>query len=348
MRRSGFRWAALIWIILVLCPAGSAASQAHMSAHFFYVGQAEAVLLKGPDFAVLVDAGDVGRYDVVPLLRRAGVEELDVVIITHPHGDHMGQLKEVVEAFPVKEVWMSEYEHPTPVFEEAIDALLESTAGYYEPRAGERIPIGSLVLEILNPLEVTGDIHGACLAVRAVYDDFALVLTGDIEVPTEEEIVKRGADVSAQVLQLGHHGSQTSTGSAFLEAVNPEVAVYSAGICNPYGHPHISVVQRILQRGITLYGTDAYGTIVVETDGTDYWISTERVPELYGGVFGQIEINRAPYEELLKIVQIGAKRAGEILRLRPFSSLDDLLKVPGIGPATLEAIKAQGIAFVGE
>jgi len=319
-----------------------------MAAHFFYVGQAEAVLLQGPDFAVLVDVGDTGRYDVVPLLQRAGVTRLDVVIVTHPHADHIGQLKDVLGAFDVREVWMSGFEHPTPVFEEALDAILASDAGYYEPRAGEAIPIGSLTLEILNPGQVTEDIHQSCLALRAVYGGFALVLTGDIEVPTEEEILKRGLNVRAQVLQLAHHGSETSNSAAFLDAVSPEVAIYSAAICSPFGHPHVQVVERVLQRGITLYGTDAYGTIVVETDGHRYWITTERAPELYGGVFGQIEVNRAPYEQLLKITGIGPKRAGEILRLRPFSGLDDLLRVPGIGPATLEAIKKQGIAFVGE
>ncbi len=348
MGKTRWKLAILLGVILVVSFAGSAAGEEYMSAYFFYVGQAEAVLLQGPDFNVLVDAGDVGRYDVVPHLRRAGVKELDVVIITHPHADHIGQLKDVLEAFPVGEVWMSGFAHPTPVFEEAIDAILASDAAYYEPRAGERIAVGSLMLESLNPVEVTEDIHESCLALRAVYGDFALVLTGDIETRTEEQIVQRGQTLKAHVLQLGHHGSQTSTSEQFLDAVRPEIAIYSAAILSPFGHPHIQVVERILKRGITLYGTDAHGTIVVETDGNSYRISTERVPELYGGVFGQIEINRAPYEDLLKIVNVGAKRAGEILRLRPFASLDDLLQVPGIGPATLEAIKAQGIAFVGE
>lgn len=334
--------------VLIIVLSFHVSAQEFLTAHFLYVGQAEATLLKGPDFTVLIDAGDRGRHDVVPLLKRAGVEELDVVVISHPHADHIGQLPEVLAEFPVKEVWMSGKEHPTPAFEEALDALLASDAGYYEPRAGERVHVGSLVMEILNPRLVTDDIHESCLAIRVVYGDFAIVLTGDIEASTEKEILMRGHNVQAQILQLGHHGSQTSTSGEFLDAVNPEVAIYSAAICSEYGHPHIQVVERILQRDIVLYGTDAYGTIVVASNGKDYSISTEWAPQLYGGVFGQIDINRAPYEELIKIRNIGGQRAGEILRLRPFASLDDLQVIRGIGPATVRDIKAQGIAFIGE
>lgn len=346
MRRT--RVGVLVVLLIVILGAITASAEQYMNAFFFYVGQAEATLLKGPNFAVLVDAGDQGRYDVVPLLKRAGVEELDLVIITHPHADHIGQLPDVMREIPVKEVWMSGVEHFTPAFEAAIDAVLDTDAGYYQPRAGEKFNVGSLTLEILNPVEAEEDVHESCLAIRAVYGDFAIVLTGDIEARTEMEILRRRHPVKAQILQLGHHGSRTSTSVEFLEAVDPEVAIYSAARCSEYDHPHIQVVERILQRGIILYGTDAYGIVRVISDGNDYWIETEWEPALYGGVFGQIDINKAPYEELIKIRNIGAQRAGEILRLRPFESLDDLLQIRGIGPAVLRDIKAQGIAFVGE
>ncbi len=346
MRRT--RFGVLAVLVVVLLWTITASADQYMRAFFFYVGQAEATLLKGPDFAVLIDAGDRGRYDVVPLLKRVGVEQLDLVIITHPHADHLGQLPDVMREIPVREVWMSGVEHSTPVFEDAVDAILSTDAGYYEPRAGEVLNVGSLTLEILNPLEINDDVHESCLAMRAVFGDFAIVLTGDVEARTEKEIIERGHPLKAQILQLGHHGSRTSTSSEFLTAVDPEVAIYSAARCSEYDHPHIQVVERILQRGITLYGTDAYGTIQVITDGSAYWIETEWEPELYGGVFGQIEVNRAPYEELVKIRHIGSQRAGEILRLRPFESLDDLTQIRGIGPAVLRDIKAQGIAFVGE
>lgn len=337
----------VILLAIVLLAVSSSAEQI-MTAHFLYVGQGEATLLMGPDFAVLIDAGDVGRYDIVPQLETAGVEYLDVVVNTHPHADHLGQLPDVMEAFPVHEVWMSGKEHYTVAYEEALDAILDSSARYLEPRAGEKYSIGSLQVEVLHPQYIVEDIHASFLALRVQFGDFGMLLTGDIEHCTEAKILEGKHNVQAQVLQLGHHASRTSSSDDFLDAVAPEIAIYSAGFCNSYGHPHAQVVERILRRDITLYGTEAYGTIVVATDGTQYWVTPERQPELRGGRFGQIDINTARYEELLHIVHIGEQRAGDILRLRPFSSLGDLQRITGVGAARVRDIEAQSIAFIGE
>jgi len=348
-------------LLLVLLLAGSAAAVDTMEVHFLDVGQADASLLLGPEFAVLVDAGDYRRSDVVPHLEDAGVDSLDLLIGTHPHADHIGQFPQVLERFPVTEVWMSGDTHTTRTFERALDAILASDAGYHEPRAGEVLELGALRIEVLNPAELTGDLHEGSISFRAVYGSTAFVFTGDAEVETEWEIIEGGHDLAADVLHLGHHGSRTSTSIEFLDAVSPTTAVYSAGIGNHYGHPHQEVVDRVLDAGIDLYGTDTYGTIVIKTDGTSYTVQTAYAgpsdtaaveapaeplpePEVAPDTLG-VNVNKASLQELMDIVHIGQSRAEQIMELRPFSCLDDLTRVSGIGPARLQDIKDQGLAY---
>jgi competence protein ComEC len=207
------------------------------------------------------------------------------------------------------------------------------------------------------------------IAVRVIYGSMAFLLTGDAESPTEEAMVGREHDLTAQVLQLGHHGSRTSTSEVFLDAVQSEVAIYSAGEDNQYGHPHEEVLERLAERDIEVYGTATHGTITVTTDGTTYEVlldgdasprsppdegptptptpTAEPTPEGQGGCEpGQVDINSADAEELQRIIHIGPARAEDIIRLRPFSSVDDLTRVSGIGPARLADIEEQGIACV--
>lgn len=247
-----------------------------LTVHFIDVGQADAILFQGPDFTILVDAGRHDRDDVLPYLRSVGVEHLDLLVGTHPHADHIGQFPQVLQALPVTEVWLSGDQHTTRTFERALDAILASDAGYHEPRAGEVFDFGSLRVEVLHPERLTGELHDGSISLRIVYGEVAFVLTGDAETNAEMEMLARGHELSAQILKLGHHGSRTSTSAAFLAAVAPEVAIYSAALGNEYGHPHAEVLARLEAAGIPVYGTDQRGTIRVITDGQRYELAFER------------------------------------------------------------------------
>lgn len=335
-----------------------------LTVHYIDVGQGDATLLQGPDFTILIDTGTHTGDEVVPYLQSVGVTSLDLLIGTHPHADHIGQIPQVMEAFPVGEVWLSGDPHTTLTFERAIDAIEASDAGYHEPRAGETYTFGSATLQVINPAHLTGEFNGGSISVRILFDTVAFVFTGDAEENSEQEMLERGHELSAQVLQLGHHGSRTSSSSEFLAVVDPEIAIYSAGTDNDYGHPHAETVDRIAGLGIPLYGTDIHGTIIVTTDGVTYEVFTERgdgprlplgvsptatqtvVPTGAAGICqpGQVDINSATAEELETIIHIGPERANDIISLRPFNSVDSLTRVSGIGPATLDDIKAEGIA----
>lgn len=286
LKRSKFSYNILIGLLVILLIAiiistinletteNVIRSEDGMYVYFLDVGQGNATLLKGPDFTVLVDTGNHRRNDVIPYLKEMGVTEIDLLVGTHPHADHIGQFDKVLESFPVKEVWMDGNSHTTRTFERAIDAIAQSNANYYEPRAGEVFQFGSLIIEVYNPDTLTGKFHDDCIALKAIYKDFSVFLTGDIEKPTELKMIDNRYQLRATILQLGHHGSRTSSSNEFLKAVNPEISIYSAGANNDYGHPHQEVLTLLEELKIPVYGTDVYGTIVVYTDGKSYEIKT--------------------------------------------------------------------------
>lgn len=343
--------------------AGAGADQQEAPAlvvHFFDVGQGDATLLQHGDVTILIDAGRHDRRDVLPYLHAAGVERLTLVIATHPHADHIGQMDQVIKTFPVEEVWMSGNEHTSRVYERLIDAILESEAGYHEPRAGEVLELGDLRLEVVSPRDLTGNLNDDSIAVRVVFNDVVLLFTGDAEREAERRMVQSGLPLKAHVLHLGHHGSRTSSTPDFIAAVDPDVAIYSAGAGNTYGHPDPGVMERLRRAGITVYGTDVHGTIKVTTDGMRYWVEPERGGAGAGlsvtvetGIAGegcapgQINVNTAPEKELVRIVHIGPARAREMIALRPFASLADLERVRGLGSTRLQDIIEEGLACVG-
>lgn len=260
----------------VLDVAGTASSASGtLEVHFIDVGQADATLFLHDDATVLIDAGHWERSDLTAYLRAVGVEVIDVLVVTHPHADHLGQFDQVLAAFDVREVWWSGATTTTATFERALTALERSAAAYGEPRAGAQTAVGPLAIDVLSPATIATSLNDASIGLRATYGDVAFVVTGDAEAAAEARMVARHrAWLDADVLRLGHHGSSTSTTPAFLSAVAPAVAIYSAGAGNSYGHPHTETVDRIAGAGIDLYGTDVHGTIVVTTDGTGYRVTT--------------------------------------------------------------------------
>lgn len=347
----------------------------NLTVHFLDVGQGDATLLVGEGAAILIDTGRHDRSDLVPALSSLGVTHLDLVIITHAHADHIGQLHRVLDQIPVDEVWMSGTPHTTRTFERAVDALEGSDAAYAEPRSGDYADIGGIRIEVLNPVRLSGDLHDDGLVVRVVHGGVRFLFTGDAEADTEAAIVNRhSTGVAAEILQVGHHGSRTSSTTYFLGVVQPVVAVYSAGADNSYGHPHPEAIERLEASGSEIYGTAIHGRVTIHSDGMSWSVTTGRAapvatgsptttqprapptttaphpppPSSGGGcVAGQVDINSASFEDLQRIIHVGPERATQIQNLRPFSSVDALTRVNGIAEARLRDIKHQGVACVG-
>lgn len=339
-----------------------------LKAHFIDVGQGDSTLFQfsdgGEDFTILIDAGNWKGEEVINYLRSQKVSQIDIAVGTHPDADHIGQLDQVINNFNVGEVWLSGNTNPSQTFQRLLKAINSKKVDYYEPRMGEQFEVGPLQIDVLYPKTISEQDNEESISVKLTYGDFRFILTGDATTDDELKMLQSGIDVKADIMKLGHHGSSTSTHPSFLRAVQPAVAIYSAGLNNTYGHPHEEVVNLVQNSTIQLYGTDVHGTIIVKTDGKNYKVLTKKdgtiTPSSSGSttkdevkvepvpiVGNCIDINTASIEQLQEIMHIGPARAQEIINLRPFISVDDLGRIKGIGPARITDIKSQGLACVG-
>lgn len=241
-----------------------------LGVYFLDVGQADAAIVALPDGrSMLIDAGNRADADkVLSSLWVYGFGELDYVVGTHPHEDHIGAMAEVLREVPVGTVLMPEKTASTAVFENVLDAIEEKSIHAEYARPGNLLAGDGFLVDILAPLDVSGsDLNDASVVLRIAFDETEVLMTGDATEESEGLILASGADVEADVLKVGHHGSDTSSSEAFLRAVSPKAAVVSVGEGNSYGHPSPSVMSRMEAMGIELYRTDLSGDIVFRSDG---------------------------------------------------------------------------------
>ncbi len=346
MRRWGIMF--LFLLILTILFSGSLAAE-ELLVHFMDVGQGDAILIQGPEGNVLIDGGD--RWDwvgerLISYLEAQGVEKLKAIVSTHPHADHIGGLPAVINKFPVEKIYDSGRVHTTRTFEEYLLLIDRKDIPYVTPRRGEVLTVANLKFKVLHPgPDIDAySLNDASIVLRLEFGEISFLFTGDAEKRAETEIIESGLPVSATILKVGHHGSRTSTNPFFLEEVSPAVAVIQAGEDNRFGHPHDEVLQLLGEQGIKVYRNDQAGTVVIGSDGSDYWVETEQEVEAQKlEEIAKININTATEDELQKLHGIGPVLAARIIEYREkqglFNSIQELENVQGIGPATLEKIK---------
>ncbi|MBT2570680.1 MBL fold metallo-hydrolase [Planococcus sp. ISL-110] len=328
-------------------PAGEEVFQDGLKVHYIDVGQGDSTLLEFEGFAMLIDAGNWNSKEAVDYLKQRGIQDIDIVVGTHPDADHIGQMAQVIGEFEVGEVWMSGNTSSSNTFLNVLQAIEASGSDYVESRSGDSYDVGSMQIEVLYPDEITGAANEESVSLKITYGDVRFVFTGDAGVKQEQEMIDSGMGLEAEILHLGHHGSNTSTSPAFLGAVAPEVAIYSAGADNSYGHPHAEVIAAAENAGAEVYGTDVNGTILVETDGKSYSVKTQQEGVPTEGENRCIDLNIASSAELQEITGIGKVYAQSIIDQRPFENVEELLDIKGIGQGTLDDIQEQDLACIG-
>lgn len=240
------------------------------------VGHGDCLLLTLPDGRrILVDGGgsfdrsfDVGERVVVPALLRLGIRSLHAVVLTHSDFDHLGGLAAVVSNLDVEEIWEGRPDWALPDYRDLMEKARDRGVRVRRLRAGEEIHFDGVEMQVLSAgTDSLRNGNNDSVVLRVCYGRACILLTGDAERELEQALIRSGRRLRADVLKVGHHGSRTSTSSAFLEAVRPHLAVISTGAGNPY-LPSARVVNRLRARGVTCFRTDLDGAVSI---GLDRW-----------------------------------------------------------------------------
>jgi competence protein ComEC len=245
--------------------------------HMIDVGQGDALALRTPKGRwILFDAGrswlggDAGRSTVVPYLRRRG-GALHAFVLSHPHSDHVGGGASVIDALAPDAYWDGAYVAGSTPYRASLESAAKQRVAWHRVHPGDATVVDGVRISFLAPDSVwtasLADANEASAVALVQYGRIRFLMTGDAEAGEEEWMLANSADLKADVLKVGHHGSSTSSTSDFLDAVRPRVALISVGVANSYGHPSGDVVRALAGRGAQVLRTDHVGTVVIRTDG---------------------------------------------------------------------------------
>lgn len=239
---------------------------------FLDVGQGLSVLVEADGAFLLYDGGDRNASSyVVACLKEREVEKLNYVIASHYDSDHINGLVGALHAFEVGEVMGPDYTTDTRVYNSLVARTEELGLDITTPSPGSRYPLGRGYFDVLGPMSGGySDVNNYSIVIRLVYGETSVLLTGDAEAESEAELLNAWSDLKSDILCVGHHGSPTSSGEAFLRQVQPSYAVISCGKDNSYGHPAASVLRRLEKQNITVYRTDQSGIITLTGEGKTY------------------------------------------------------------------------------
>lgn len=249
-----------------------------LKVHYIDVGQGDAILLEQGNHYMMIDGGtETSQNTLKTYLSNLGITNLDYVVGTHTHEDHIGSLDYIINSFKVGKVYFPKTTANTKCFSNFVKAVQNKNLTLTAPNVGDSFMLGNAKCTILAPNSSTySSGNNYSIAIRVVFGNNSFLFTGDAETLSEKEILKNGQTLKSDVLKLGHHGSSTSTSQAFLNAVNPSIAVISVGVGNSYGHPNDSTINKLNKKNIETYRTDKSGTIIATSNGSKITFNTSK------------------------------------------------------------------------
>ncbi|MBR1779431.1 MAG: MBL fold metallo-hydrolase [Clostridia bacterium] len=252
----------------------------NMAVHFIDVGKADSIYIKCNDKNILIDAGEKNTFNLVnEYLEKQNVKNLDLVIATHPHSDHIGGMPAIINEFNISKFIMPELNiediSTAHSYEKLLRAIKSKSLNVEKPSPGSEFKLGDLTIQTLAPIKQYEGINNNSVVVKVTYKDQRFLFTGDAEKESEIDMISFNPDLSADVLKVGHHGSKTSSSSVFLAKVNPTYAVICVGE-DRYNLPKKAIVDRLKNRGIKIFRTDINGTVILATNGEYITAFTEK------------------------------------------------------------------------
>lgn len=245
--------------------------------HFIDVGQGDAVLLVCEGEAMMIDGGSSYDSDLAyAYLKKLEITHLKYMVATHPDDDHIGGLSGALRYASVERAFCSVDTYDSIPFENYRKALEKQGVSIEIPDTDEHLTLGSAEVKVLAPLENLEEINNNSIVIRVTYGNNSFLFTGDAEFSEESSILGSGQEIKSDVLKVGHHGSEYSTSSTFIDAVKPSIAVISCEKDNDYGFPKQRVLDLLAKNEIALYRTDLHGDIIVSSDGESISVSVEK------------------------------------------------------------------------
>ena len=247
------------------------------SVKFIDVGQADAALVECDGHYMLIDGGNKGDSDLIyTVLKNNNVQYLDIVVGTHAHEDHIGGLPGAFSYASANLTLCPVDSYDSKAFEDFSNYAGQKGNGIVIPAVGDTYSLGSAEITILG-LNAGSDTNNSSIVLSIQYGETTFLFTGDAEREAEQVILESGVDLSATVLKVGHHGSDTSTSYPFLREIMPAYAVISVGKDNSYGHPMDETLSRLRDAEVKIFRTDLQGDIVFTSDGNAISVATDRM-----------------------------------------------------------------------
>lgn len=257
-----------------------AQEQAEMNVHFIDVGQGDSILIQTPSNKnILIDGGppEAGKK-VVSYLKDHNINNIDLLIATHPDIDHIGGLLHVMQKIKVNQLIDSGKFYTTRTYTKYINQIHQQKIPMITVKQNERIHIDPLLhIQVLNAYERKKNNNQSSIVLKVQFNDISFLFMSDVENKQEKKMIEK-YDLQADFVKIAHHGSRTSSSLPFLQAVNPEVALITYSKENDYGHPVSQVIKNLDRLNTMIYSTAVYGDIMISTDGTSYFIHPDKSP----------------------------------------------------------------------
>lgn len=230
------------------------------------VGQADCFLLMQNGETALVDCGtrSTGK-DAVEYLKSIGITKLDYVFGTHPHDDHMGGMYDIITNLEVDKIIIPKVEEELTSnwYMKLMEELSSGEYTIVNPKVGDIYSLGDATIKVIGQMfETNGNTNNYSTVMKVSFGEMDIIMTGDAETEVEDKILASKENIDAEILKMGHHGSDTSTSTKFLDAISPDYALISSKVGNKYEHPIKSTMEKLEEREIEVYRTDENGTVI--------------------------------------------------------------------------------------